>query len=55
MRSPNEVDTVFEAEFGKKPTDMFKTFNYKAFAAASLAQVFEAETVDGEKVDRMNF
>lgn len=49
-RKPDEVDKLFVEEFGKKPTELFKTFNYDPIAAASLAQVFEAETHDGDKV-----
>lgn len=37
-------------EFGKTPTDVFKTFDETPIAAASLAQVHKATTQDGEEV-----
>lgn len=41
---------MFQEEFGKSPDDLFAEFNYDAIAAASLAQVFKARTIDGNDV-----
>ncbi|GAB0090422.1 uncharacterized aarF domain-containing protein kinase 5 [Sergentomyia squamirostris] len=49
-RKKDEVKKVFLEEFGQKPEELFEEFNYEPIAAASLAQVFEAKTKDGEKV-----
>lgn len=49
-RKKDEVREIFIQDFGKAPEEMYKEFNYEPIAAASLAQVFEAVTHDGEKV-----
>lgn len=49
-RKPNEVKKIFLQDFGKLPEEIFTKFDYQPFAAASLAQVFHAETKTGEHV-----
>ncbi|XP_032436819.1 putative aarF domain-containing protein kinase 5 isoform X2 [Xiphophorus hellerii] len=45
-----QVDALFLEDFNKTPEQLFKTFNYKPIAAASLAQVHKAELYDGTPV-----
>lgn len=49
-RNRNEVEKIFVQEFGSPPEEVFKEFNHEPIAAASLAQVFEAVTHEGERV-----
>ncbi|XP_055531652.1 uncharacterized aarF domain-containing protein kinase 5-like [Wyeomyia smithii] len=49
-RKAEEVRTLFLDDFGKTPEEMFQSFVYEPIAAASLAQVFEGTTKDGQKV-----
>ncbi|XP_032436818.1 putative aarF domain-containing protein kinase 5 isoform X1 [Xiphophorus hellerii] len=49
-RRYKEVDALFLEDFNKTPEQLFKTFNYKPIAAASLAQVHKAELYDGTPV-----
>lgn len=44
------VKTQFWKEFGRKPTDMFASFERAAFAAASFGQVHRARLQDGTEV-----
>ncbi|KAF9979261.1 hypothetical protein BGZ73_002530 [Actinomortierella ambigua] len=44
-----EVEKVFLAEFGVKPLELFREFDPTPMAAASLAQVHRAITVDGRQ------
>ncbi|KAH8239984.1 hypothetical protein KR032_010015, partial [Drosophila birchii] len=45
-----DVQKVFRKDFGKLPEEIYQEFNYKAVAAASLAQVFKAKLSSGEEV-----
>ncbi|CAH1992486.1 unnamed protein product [Acanthoscelides obtectus] len=49
-RKENEVIEIFMKDFGKTPSEIFKKFEEAPIAAASIAQVFEAETKDNQKV-----
>ena len=46
-RSDDEVDVIFEKDFGDTPENVFESFDRQPIAAASLAQVFKARTKDG--------
>lgn len=48
--SDAEVDLVFNKNFGKKPEELFLSFNRKAIAAASIGQVHLAQLPTGENV-----
>jgi ubiquinone biosynthesis protein len=45
-----EVERIIEEDFGKKPAELFSSFNNEPFAAASFGQVHEAILKTGEKV-----
>ncbi|XP_053688042.1 uncharacterized aarF domain-containing protein kinase 5 isoform X2 [Sabethes cyaneus] len=49
-RKPDEVRSLFQDDFGKAPEEIFESFVYEPIAAASLAQVFEGVTKDGQRV-----
>ncbi|XP_017310413.1 uncharacterized aarF domain-containing protein kinase 5 isoform X1 [Ictalurus punctatus] len=49
-RRCKEVDALFLEDFNSTPDKLFKTFDYKPVAAASLAQVHKAELHDGTPV-----
>ncbi|XP_014483978.1 PREDICTED: uncharacterized aarF domain-containing protein kinase 5 [Dinoponera quadriceps] len=49
-RGKNELEEIFQQDFGKKPEEMLREIKPEPVAAASLAQVYKAETLDGEKV-----
>ncbi|CRK94097.1 CLUMA_CG007620, isoform A [Clunio marinus] len=49
-RKKGEVDQVFKEDFGETADKIFAEFNYNPIAAASLAQVFQAKTKNGEDV-----
>ncbi|XP_049819455.1 uncharacterized aarF domain-containing protein kinase 5 isoform X2 [Aethina tumida] len=50
MRKENELNQIFEKDFGKLPNEIFKEFDTTPIAAASIAQVFKAKTKDDETV-----
>jgi predicted unusual protein kinase regulating ubiquinone biosynthesis (AarF/ABC1/UbiB family) len=45
-----ELDKVFEEDFGKKPEEIFESFDRTAIAAASIGQVHKATLNDGTVV-----
>ena len=45
-----QLELLFEEDFGCPPSRLFRQFDPEPVAAASLAQVFKAETHDGERV-----
>lgn len=48
--SSEAVAGVFIAEFGKRPEDIFPTFDYNPLASASIGQVHRATLADGTQV-----
>ncbi|KAK2584251.1 hypothetical protein KPH14_006662 [Odynerus spinipes] len=49
-RGKNELEEIFLQEFGKKPEEVFHKIDEQPVAAASLAQVYKGETMDGKDV-----
>ncbi|VEN59431.1 unnamed protein product [Callosobruchus maculatus] len=49
-REKDEVIEIFMNDFGKAPSEVFAKFEEVPIAAASIAQVFKAETKDNQKV-----
>jgi len=45
-----EVEEIFLAETGKKPSELFQEFNEQPMAAASIGQVHRARIKDGKEV-----
>ena len=45
-----DIDKVFMKDFGKKPSEIFETFDYNQLASASIGQVHLATLPTGEKV-----
>ncbi|XP_032670730.1 uncharacterized aarF domain-containing protein kinase 5 isoform X2 [Odontomachus brunneus] len=50
IREKDELEEIFLQDFGKKPEEMLREIEPKPVAAASLAQVYKGETLDGKKV-----
>ncbi|XP_018333847.1 uncharacterized aarF domain-containing protein kinase 5 [Agrilus planipennis] len=50
MRHSDELNKLFMQDFGRKPEEIFETFDPNPIAAASLAQVYKATTKDGNNV-----
>uniref|UniRef100_A0A1A9VX69 ABC1 domain-containing protein n=1 Tax=Glossina austeni TaxID=7395 RepID=A0A1A9VX69_GLOAU len=48
--SQADIQKVFIKDFGRKPEELFKEFDYKPVAAASIAQVFKAKLENGQEV-----
>ncbi|CAF4252027.1 unnamed protein product [Adineta steineri] len=49
-REKGEIDTLFKRYFRDTPENVFEKFNREPIAAASLAEVYSAETKQGERV-----
>lgn len=49
-REFHEIERIFQEDLGGPPTNFFSEFADSPIAAASLAQVHEAVTKDGEQV-----
>ena len=45
-----QIDVLFKRYFRDIPENVYKKFNREPIAAASLAEVYEAETKDGQRV-----
>ena len=45
-----EIEEMFEQDFGRRRNEMFEQFSDEPIAAASLAQVFKGRTADGQEV-----
>nr|XP_032816131.1 uncharacterized aarF domain-containing protein kinase 5 isoform X3 [Petromyzon marinus] len=50
LRGLEEVDALFQEDFGTTPLQLFSEFDYEPVAAASLAQVHKARLHDGTPV-----
>ncbi|UJR30821.1 hypothetical protein I4U23_018338 [Adineta vaga] len=49
-REKGEIDTLFKRYFRDTPENIYNNFNREPIAAASLAEVYAAETKDGQPV-----
>lgn len=48
--SKEDVQKVFQKDFGTNPENLFQEFDYTPVAAASIAQVFNAKLETGQQV-----
>jgi predicted unusual protein kinase regulating ubiquinone biosynthesis (AarF/ABC1/UbiB family) len=48
--APELVQQVFQQDFGRPPSKLFRRFEEQPFAAASIGQVHRAELADGRKL-----
>ncbi|CAH0547500.1 unnamed protein product [Brassicogethes aeneus] len=50
VRKKNELQKIFQTDFGKAPEEIFNEFETTPIAAASIAQVYKAKTKENQTV-----